>query len=75
MVPRRRVLLVLKEKALLNYNFYTAITKSETQLLRYLLNLLRKMYLVFLNFIRKAKVVVLMLMPFQGDAKPSCSEI
>ncbi|KAH9610405.1 hypothetical protein KSS87_015223, partial [Heliosperma pusillum] len=34
MTPRYRVLLVLKEKGLLDYNFYTAIIKSEKQFLK-----------------------------------------
>ncbi|XP_074311912.1 uncharacterized protein LOC141647571 [Silene latifolia] len=36
-VPRRRVLLVLKKKGLLDYNFYSAITKTETQFLKTLI--------------------------------------
>ncbi|KAH9627168.1 hypothetical protein KSS87_018408 [Heliosperma pusillum] len=34
MVPRRRVLLILKEKGLLNYTFYSAVIKTETQFLK-----------------------------------------
>ncbi|KAH9612828.1 hypothetical protein KSS87_014269 [Heliosperma pusillum] len=38
MVPRHRVLLVLKEKGLfLDYNFYTAIIKTEKQFLKILI--------------------------------------
>ncbi|XP_074311583.1 uncharacterized protein LOC141647340 [Silene latifolia] len=37
MLPRHRVLLILKEKGLLDYKFYTAITKTETQFLKTLI--------------------------------------
>ncbi|XP_074311914.1 uncharacterized protein LOC141647573 [Silene latifolia] len=37
MVPRHRVLLILKEKCLLDYNFYTAIIKTETKFLKTLI--------------------------------------
>ncbi|XP_074307405.1 uncharacterized protein LOC141642482 [Silene latifolia] len=42
MAPRRRVLLVLKEKGLLDYSFYSAIAKTETQFLKILIEPFKK---------------------------------
>ncbi|XP_074307403.1 transcription termination factor MTERF8, chloroplastic-like [Silene latifolia] len=42
MEPRRRVLLVLKEKGLLDYSFYSAISQTETQFLKILIEPFKK---------------------------------
>ncbi|XP_074267265.1 uncharacterized protein LOC141590588 [Silene latifolia] len=69
MEPRRRVLMVLKEKGLLDYNFYTAISQTETRFLKILIEPFKEDVPGLLQLYQKSKSCSTV------DAKPACSEM